>query len=51
MYHPRFVKDIASMKLNEGWTVTYWSLQVLYWVGCQQVRESVGSCFLCIAVY
>lgn len=23
--------------LNEGWTVTYWSLQVLWWVGCQEV--------------
>ena len=36
-YQKDFVKDLSSMKLNEGWTVTYWSLQVLYYVGCQQV--------------
>jgi hypothetical protein len=36
-YKSDFVKDLASMKLNEGWTVTYWSLQVLYYIGCQQV--------------
>eukprot|EP01052_Picozoa_sp_SAG31_P014919 SAG31_NODE_943_length_10852_cov_22.874454_10_plen_187_part_00 len=33
----RFVKDLNSLNLNEGWTVTYWSLQVLYWIGCQEV--------------
>merc|ERR1740117_623716 len=36
-YGNPFVKDLGTLKLNEGWTVTYWSLQVLYWIGCQQV--------------
>ena len=36
-YKSDFVKDLATLKLNEGWTVTYWSLQVLYYIGCQQV--------------
>ena len=40
-YKSDFVKDLATLKLNEGWTVTYWSLQVLYYIGCQQV-VSVG---------
>ena len=28
-YKQEFVKDLSLMRLNEGWTVTYWSLQVL----------------------
>lgn len=34
---PDFVTDLPSLKMNEGWTVTYWSLQVLYYIGCQEV--------------
>ena len=34
---PEFVTDLPSLKMCEGWTVTYWSLQVLYYIGCQEV--------------
>jgi hypothetical protein len=34
--HISFSTD-PKMGLNEGWTVTYWSLQVLWWVGCSEV--------------